>query len=274
MMRLDLHIHTVASDGVCTPEEVVERARSGGLDVIAIADHDTTAAVAAARDAAAPRHLEVIPASELSSTTADGRELHILGYFVDPVAPPLVDWEREARKLRLQRIERILDRLADQGIEVGLDAVIAQAGDGHGVLARPHLARAMVEAEVVGSVSEAFNRYIGDDHPAFVPTALASPAEAIRTIRESGGIAVWAHPPTERFEETLSDLVRAGLGGLEVYRPGNRPDWQRRLSSAAERAGLVVSGGSDWHDPRRNRPLGDFQVTADEVAGLLRIGGM
>lgn len=273
-MRLDLHVHTVASDGVCTPEEVVERARSGGLDVIAIADHDTTAAVADAREAAGPRHLEIVPASELSSTTTDGRELHILGYFIDPLAPALVDWEREARALRRRRMERILDRLADQGIEVELDQVLAQAGDRHGVLARPHLARAMVEAGVVGSVPEAFDRYIGDDHPAFVPTALASPADAIRAIREAGGVAVWAHPPKERFDGTLAELVRAGLGGLEVYRPGNRPEWQRRLASAAARTGLVVSGGSDWHDPERNRPLGDFHVRADEVSELLRIGGM
>lgn len=272
-MRLDLHVHTRASDGAWSPEAVVEGAVEGGLDVVAITDHDTTDAVAPAIAAAAGRRLEVVPGTELSSTW-ENRELHVLGYFVDPDAPALVEHRRRARSLRRRRMERMIHRLETQGVHVTMESVLRAAGPDTSVLARPHLARALVEAGHVATVPEAFNRYLADQHPAFVPTALQTPAEAIQVILESGGIPVWAHPPLEILESLLPELVDAGLRGLELLRPRTSPTALDRLRGAARREGLLVTGGSDWHDPDRNEPLGSFWVTADEVAAFLDEGGM
>lgn len=272
-MRLDLHVHTVASDGAWSPEEVVEGAVAGGLDVIAVTDHDTTAAVAAAREAAVGRNLHVIAGTELSSTR-EGRELHVLGYFVDLQASALVESQRRARTLRRRRMERMLERLGDEGVRVGMDAVLEAAGPRRSMLARPHLARAMVEAGYVASVPDAFDRYLADHCPAFVPTELQPPARAVEVILEAGGIPLWAHPPMELLDTLLPELVAAGLQGLEVFRPGTSRSASERLRRAARNRDLLVSGGSDWHDPARNDPLGSFFVTGEEVGRLLDAGGL
>lgn len=272
-MRLDLHVHTRASDGAWSPEAVVDGALKGRLDVISVTDHDTTDAVGPALEAARGRRLEVIPGSELSSTW-QGREFHVLGYFVDPEAPALVDHRHRARSHRRRRMERMIERLDAQGIHVTLDDVLEAAGPDSSVLARPHLARALVDAGYVGSVPEAFDRYLADRHPASVPTALQRPAEAIDVIRSSGGVAVWAHPPLDVLDTALPELVAAGLQGLEVFRPRTSPEALRRLRAAARRNRLVVTGGSDWHGPGRNGELGSFWVTAEEVEAFLEEGGM
>lgn len=272
-MRVDLHVHTTASDGAWTPEQVVWGAVEGGLDVLAVADHDTVASVAAAIRAARSHELRVVPATELSSTR-EGREIHVLGLFVDPTAPVLGAHQDRARSVRMERMERMLGRLRGEGVDVAMDAVLEAAGPRRDVVGRPHLARAMVRAGYVASVPEAFDRYIGDQHAAFVPTALLDPTEAVAVILECGGIPVWAHPPQDLLDSLLPDLVKAGLRGLEVYRPGTRPAQVQRLRNVAKTAGLLPSGGSDWHDPERNDPLGSFWVGPEEIGALLEAGGL
>ncbi len=272
-MRLDLHIHTTASDGAWTPEAVVEGAIRGRLDVIAVSDHDTTASVAAAQAHGQERDLQVIPAVEMSSTW-DGREIHILGYFVDPEASVLSVHGERAERLRHARMEEMIARLGAQGIDVSLADVQAQAGDEASSLARPHLARVLVEQGHVGSVPEAFHRFIGDQHDAFVPTALQTPAEAIHAIQEAGGLAVWAHPPGDLLEPLLPGMVRDGLRGLEAYRPGHKRNETLRLEALAREHDLLVSGGSDWHTPDSGHALGDFYVSAAEVEEFLSAGGL
>lgn len=272
-MRLDLHVHTVASDGAWRAEAVVDAAVDGRLDVIAITDHDTTDGVAPAVAAAAGRRLQVVAGTELSSTWED-QELHILGYFVDLDAPALVEHRARARSLRRRRMEGMVERLHGVGVHVGMDAVLEAAGPDTSVLARPHLARALVEAGYVGTVPEAFDRYLADHHPAFLPTALQGPGEAVEVILRSGGIPVWAHPPLHLLDRVLPGLVEAGLRGVEVLRPRTSPGALERLRAAARREDLVITGGSDWHDPDRNEPLGSFWVGADEVAAFLDEGGM
>jgi predicted metal-dependent phosphoesterase TrpH len=272
-MRLDLHIHTTASDGTWTPEQVSRGARVGGLDVIAIADHDTVAAVHPAREAAAQMDVQVIPALEASSTWQN-REIHILGYFVDLDAPGLVGHTRRASELREARMREILSKLHDQGVEVPFEDVEHAAGAHRVNLGRPHLARALVSLGYATSVSEAFTRLIGDDRPAFVPTRLVAPEEAVALILESGGIPVWAHPPGDLMDVVLPRLVQAGLRGLEVYRPSHDRNDVLRLEAVCRSTGLLCSGGSDWHTPEGGAALGDFHVTADEVEALLEAGGM
>lgn len=272
-MRLDLHLHSTASDGALSPEALVDAAVEARLDVIALSDHDTTAGVARARRAADGHRIQVIPAVEMSTTWKDSVELHILGYFVDPATPAMAEHAERARLQRQERLKGMVDLLEEQGVEVPFEKVLEAAGPDRHSLARPHLARAMVEEGHVSDVPEAFRRYIGDQHPAYIPTRLLEPREAVEIIRSAGGVSVWAHPPLEVLDEVLPELVGAGLRGLEVYRPRTSPKKVVRLESEARSRGLVVSGGSDWHSPESGE-LGKFWVTAEEVSGLLEEGGM
>ncbi|KPJ77421.1 MAG: hypothetical protein AMS19_12580, partial [Gemmatimonas sp. SG8_23] len=168
-MRLDLHIHTTASDGAWAPEAVIEGAVAGGLDVIAITDHDTVAAVPAARRAARGHNLQVIAGVELSSTF-EGHDVHILGYFVDVEADGLRRHAERAERRREERMQEMIDRLAGQGVGVAFEDVERAAGEDRVIIGRPHLAAALVEGGHATSVWDAFQRLIGDEHPAFVPT--------------------------------------------------------------------------------------------------------
>jgi predicted metal-dependent phosphoesterase TrpH len=272
-MKLDLHVHTSASDGSCDPAQVVALASEAGLDVISITDHDTVAGVPRALEAAAGQSVHVIPGVEMSSTLQD-REYHILGYFVDPDAPVLKGHERTALEGREHRMIEMVERLRGQGLLIEYDDVLEAAGPDRSAIARPHLARVLVARGYASSVPDAFDRLIGDGHPAHVPTRLSTPAEAIQVILDSGGIPVWAHPPTAARSRLLPDFVAAGLRGLEVYRPRSRPDHIVGLEQAARASELLMTGGSDWHTPDGGSALGDFFVTEDEVAGLLEAGGM
>lgn len=266
-MRLDLHVHTTASDGAWEPAEVVHGARSGGLHAISITDHDTVAGVAEARVAAEEAGVTIITGCELSSTL-DDRELHILGYGVDTSDPALLERGRRARARRRERMAEMVDRLRSQGVEVDLDSVEEVAGDG-GMIGRPHLAEVLVDADHVGTVDEAFHRYIGNYHHAYVSTDLGSPREAIEVILGAGGVPVWAHPPRDLVESLTPKLADAGLRGLEAYRTTHRPSKIRQYREIAKANGLVVSGGSDWHNPRRNDKLGRFWSTWGQLKELL-----
>lgn len=272
-MRLDLHIHSTASDGAVSPRAVLELAEKGRLDVIALADHDTTAGVRRLLRDGIHESIQVIPALEVSSTL-ESKELHILGYFVDPGAQVLRSHEERAVRLREKRMQGMIQRLGESGVKVEFEAVVEAAGPERTALSRPHLARALVAARYVASVSEAFDRYIGDEHPAFIPTSLLSPEEAIQLILDAGGIPIWAHPPENQVESLLPRLVQAGLRGLEVYRPRHAPTYTLRLESLCRAWKLLLSGGSDWHYPDRGLELGDFYVTAEEIAALLEEGGI
>lgn len=272
-VRLDLHLHSTASDGAWEPSKVVAGAAAGGLDVIALADHDSVAGVAEARDAAADLSVQVVTALEVSSTW-EGREIHVLGYFVDPDDEGLQAHGERASTLRERRMREMIERLGRQGVHVDFEDVLREAGDGVASIARPHLAKALVAAGYANSVLDAFMTLIGDDHPAFVPTRLMSPEEAISLILAAGGVPVWAHPPGNLLESLLPTMVEAGLRGLEVYRPTHRPGDVLRLEELCRAHGLLASGGSDWHTPDGGTLLGDFWVEADEVSQLLAAGGM
>lgn len=272
-MRLDLHIHSTASDGSWSPEAVVRGAAKGGLDVIALTDHDNTAGLAAAAAVGKELDVQVVPALEVSSTHHT-RDVHVLGYFVDPDARALVEHASRAGRRRRQRMLQMLERLRARGIDVPFAAVEEAAGPARGVIGRPHLARALVAAGHASSVQDAFNSLIGDQHEAFVPTALLEPAGAVELILAAGGVPVWAHPPGDLVDPLLPSLLRAGLRGLEVYRPRNQRTDVMRLESVCRASGLLMSGGSDWHSPEGGAALGDFCVTGEQVEGLVAAGGI
>jgi 3',5'-nucleoside bisphosphate phosphatase len=270
-MRIDLHIHSTASDGAYGPAEIVARARRGGLDVIALADHDTTVGIEEAR-AAAGTDVHVIPALEISAAHA-GRDLHVLGYFVDPDAPPLAAYVQRATGVRESRMREMIERLASLDVDVDYQAVIAEAGPDAGSLARPHLARALHTAGHVSSVAEAFERYIGDDGPAFVAARLLDVPGAIQLIHDASGVAVWAHPPPALIRDALPAFVEAGLDGVECYRPRLQEPEVRKILVHARRHRLVATGGSDWHGEWQG-DLGAFHLTREQVGEFLRLGGL
>ena len=255
-----------------SPAEVVGLAADGELDVLAITDHDTVAGIPEAMGAVAEFPLRIIPGIEVSSTH-EGAEYHILGYFVDPQADAIQAHQRHAVGGRESRMGEMVAHLRSQGLLIEMADVLDAAGPDRSVIARPHLARALVSRGYAKSVPDAFDRLIGDAHPAFVPTRLATPEEAIRLILDAGGIPVWAHPPMEALYRLLPVFIEAGLKGLEVYRPRSTPRHIRKLERAAEGDGLIMTGGSDWHDPDRWDPLGSFFVTEEDVGELIEAGG-
>lgn len=272
-MRIDLHIHSTASDGTWSPEAIVRGAAAGGLDVIAISDHDTSAAFARAEPIGREVDVQVIPAIEVSSTF-QGRDVHVLGYFIDPEAAPLRAYVQRAGRRREERMREMIGRLAATGVEVTYDAVEAAAGPGRASIGRPHLAQALVAAGHVASVPEAFDALIGDDCEAFVATHLLDPTAAVELIIAGGGVPIWAHPPSDLLDTLLSPLLSAGLRGLEVYRPRPKRSDLRRNEEICRARGLLMSGGSDWHGPEGGSALGDFYVNADEIEALLAVGGL
>jgi 3',5'-nucleoside bisphosphate phosphatase len=268
VVRVDLHLHSLVSDGALSPTAIVEAAAGGGLGVIALTDHDTAAGVAEAMGAGDTYGVTVIPAIEIS-TREGAHELHVLGYWVDPHSAPIVLHQETAGRRRELRMNRMIDRLRDLGVHVSLDQVVAMAGPEGRVLGRPHLARVLQEAGHTRTVSEAFDLYLGDDGPAYVAEAFPGMADAIALIHEAGGLAVWAHPPFSLLEKEAPRFQEMGLDGLEAYRPGYSTSDVRFVSGVARRNGLLTTGGSDWHGPERG-PLGEFGVDAALLADLLR----
>lgn len=270
-VRIDLHLHSTASDGGLAPAELVRAAARAGLDVIALADHDTTVGVGEAV-ASAPDGVYVVPALEVSSSHA-GADLHILGYFVDPQNAALLEYTRSAAVRREERIRAMLDRLGALGLHLDMGDVLAEAPEGTEMLGRPHVARALVRRGYVKSLTEAFDRYLGDGRPAFEPMDLIAPAHAIELIHRAGGLAVWAHPPVDGAEPEARRLAEIGLDGIECFRPRIAPDETRRLLELARSLDLIASGGSDWHGPWSG-PLGAFHVAREEVPELAARAGL
>lgn len=270
-MRIDLHTHSSASDGSLGPAALVAAAQVGKLDVVALTDHDTVAGVAAARDAAAGTGVRVVPALEVSTHHPAG-EQHILGYFVDVENAALSAYTHTARGRRRERMRGMLQRLEALSIPVTMEQVLAAAPES-ATVGRPHLARALADAGHVHTPSEAFDRWIGDGGPAYLPMAFLSPAEAIAMIHGAGGVAVWAHPRADVFRAEIRALADVGLDGVECWRPRNLPVDTRLFVETAGRLGLLTSGGSDWHGEWHG-PLGSFAVALEDVRGLLGHGGI
>ena len=267
--RYDLHTHTTASDGVYSPGELVRLAREAGLAGIAVTDHDTFGGLDKAAEAGGEFGVEVVPGVELTSY-AGKTEVHVVGLFVD--ASRDADALKQVLSLRGRRRERMLEMIAkldEMGVHVKPEEVMALAPDDTAV-GRPHLATALVNAGHAANAGEAFERYIGNDSPAYVPKARLEPEEAIRLVRRLGGLPVFAHPGVSRLDGRLGEFKDAGLEGIEVWHPRHGPSDVERYSRLAKTHGLVPSGGSDFHGPGRTEaPLGCFDI-GREVLDALR----
>lgn len=277
-MRIDLHTHSTVSDGTDTPAELVAAGAAAGLDVLAITDHDTTAGWAEAL-AAAPPGLRVLPGAELSTTSPNGRggraTVHLLAYLFDPTAPALVAEQARLRTERMERLSVMLHRMVADGLPIDEEAVFGAMRDGASA-GRPHLARALVRAGVVGSVQEAFERYLHSSGPYYVRRHDTPVREAIAMIAEAGGVTVLAHPLARRRGDVIgidviAELAGAGLTGIEVDHADHDDATRRRLRWLAGELGLVVTGGSDYHGANKRIPLG-ANTTAPEALDALLSG--
>lgn len=242
---IDLHTHSLRSDGALEPIEVVRRAAARGVRVQALSDHDTLAGVAEAMTMGEALGTRVIPAVELN-TESEWGDVHVLGYFLDPADDALEDRLRWLREERGRRIERMIERLSALGFPVSLERVreIAQGG----ALGRPHLAQALAEAGHVPSYDAAFSSLLAKESPAYVARVGLSPIEAVQLVRAHGGTASLAHPGTAvDLSGVLPHLVEAGLAGIECYYGSHGPADTVRYLRVAERYDLVPTGGSDFH---------------------------
>ena len=250
----DLHFHSTVSDGVESPAELVRRAVAAGLSVAALTDHDAVHGVPAFLSAAAGTGLVAAGGAELSVEDG-GEDVHLLGLFLDPEEPALIErlvWFRQVRDLRG---EAMVGRLAQLGVVLDLPAIRATVGAG--AFGRPHVARALVAGGFVQSVGEAFDRYLATGRPAFVPKAKWGLEEAIGAVRRAGGLAVLAHPVWYRDPDELLRRGRdLGLDGVEAFHPDNAGREEEFLAKAAT-LGLLVTAGSDFHTPAQpERTLG------------------
>ena len=263
----DLHVHTSASDGMLSPAALALRAAGGALDFIAITDHNSVAGLMQFGNALPPGRLRFIPGVEMTAQPEEGRELHLLGYGVDPECEELGDVCRRVNALKHEQLREMVRRLRLEGIEMPPN-VLPPEEDGH-YMGRPLLARALVSMGLAQDVNQAFGRYLGEKCPAFTRMGTFGPAHCVEAIHRAGGLAVLAHPTIEIVDQWIRPLESMGLDGVEAYRPSLSGNAQLYVEKAAEFFDLLLTGGSDWHGRENERPLGTFWVTDEQVGTFL-----
>jgi 3',5'-nucleoside bisphosphate phosphatase len=267
-MPADLHIHSNFSDGIDTPEEIVRQAAAADLKTIALTDHDTVGGIEVALVSGKGYGVEVIPGIEF--TTENPRsEVHILGYFLDRHNAELAEVLARIQQGRIDRIYQIVKKLKGLGLEIEPDEVFALSGKNSP--GRPHVARVLVRKGIVANFKEAFNRFLDFRSPAYVPHYRLLPAEAVKLVKRTGGIPVFAHPVVSNCDEIIPELAAAGLRGLEIYYPGYYADQIAHYLALAVKNGLLATGGSDYHggDVGRDLKLGEHTIP-DELVDKLR----
>jgi predicted metal-dependent phosphoesterase TrpH len=261
--RVDLHTHTVQSDGQHSPESLVALAKNKKLTAIGITDHDEVGALDRAQVKGAELEVAIIPGVELS-TIHGGFDVHILGYFIDHHHARLLAVLQHLRVERVARAHRILEKLEHLGMPLSFDAVLRHAGEG--CMGRPHIAEAMVEEGFVRYYQEAFDIFLAEGKPAFEPKTKILPSEAVAIIHEAGGIASLAHPGQNLTGEVVLDVVQAGVDAIETIHPKHTATQRRRFEKIATEFGLLRTGGSDFHGGHKGEEkLGQYTVSTEQV---------
>jgi hypothetical protein len=272
MGQIDLHIHSTASDGRLSPADIVRKAAEHGLSIIALTDHDTIGGIAQALVTAKNfPQLKVIPGIELSTDVPQG-EVHVLGYFIDYADTEFQATLEGLRNSRLKRAQGMVAKLKELGIHIDWERVTEIAREGS--IGRPHIAQAMLEKGYIGSMKEAFTKYIGRDGPAYVEREKMTPVEAVELILKFNGLPVLAHPFTADNPETLiAELKKAGLVGIETYYDGYTADEVNALAGLANRYKLITTGGSDYHglEDANETMIGDVNVPMKPVKQLMAL---
>ncbi|MCY3846202.1 MAG: PHP domain-containing protein [Acidobacteria bacterium] len=249
---IDLHMHTTASDGTLAPAALVDRAHAIGIRTMSVTDHDTMAGVPEAAAAAAGRGIELLPGIEITAV-ADGRDVHMLAYFLDPAPARLDRFLADQREDRVRRAREMGEKLAALAVPIPIEGLIEKASAAGRAVARPVVARALVEAGHCATPQEAFDRWLADGGPAYVARRGASPAEVVRLVAEAGGLVSLAHPGLLRRDELIPGLAESGLGAIEAFHSDHDAAAEARYQRLADRLGLAVSGGSDFHGERHHR---------------------
>jgi len=276
--RVDLHLHSTASDGRLTPAQLVDAVAAAGVSTMALTDHDTVAGIPEAAALCERAGIELVPGIEITAVENE-RDVHVLGYFVNVAGgsaarnPPYkTDFETfldAQRAVRLQRIEEIVRRLAARGMPLDLDALLNGGGPAGRSVGRPIVARALVASGYVASVAEAFDRWLGTGCPAFVPRSGLPVAHVIETIHHAGGLASLAHPGRTRLDDRLEEFCGAGLDALEVFHSDHAPDVVAGYRQRARELGVLMTGGSDFHgEPERELRPGSVTLPREEWARL------
>lgn len=261
--RFDLHMHSTRSDGACPPEELLARCADGGLDVVALTDHDLSTALAPGPRTVNGRLLHLLAGAEVSGVH-EGVEYHLLVYFPGEVPAGFADFCTDQVRERARRYEAAR---ASLGL-TGIPAADAEARDGERALTRHHLARAIVAAGHADNLRDAFARYAGQVH-GHVPAMSLPYVDAIRVAREHGGLTSWAHPPMEAVKRHVATFAAAGLQGLEGYRPGVDRQHRNFYRRTARQHGLFLTAGSDWHGWHRDSSIGLFSADRHALQGFL-----
>lgn len=269
-MKVDLHTHSTASDGLLAPARLVITAREHGVGTLALTDHDTTAGLEEALAEGRRIHIDVIPGVEINTDVGDD-EIHILGYYVDHTRPDFQAFLARMRAGRVDRARAMVDKLRALGAPVEwtrVEAIAAGASVG-----RPHVARALLEARRVATMQEAFERFLGRRAPAYVPRLKVSPEDAVETVRAAGGVPVLAHPgwaSSGPVIERVPELVAHGLAGIEVYYPDHTAEMIAQYLDVVRRYGLVATGGTDFHGGglATRVPPGSVRVPPEVVPAL------
>lgn len=265
---IDLHSHSLASDGQYPAAAVAALAHQAGLSVWGLCDHDTVAGLPAAAEAAATLGLRLVPGIELSAFL-ERREIHLLGHFIDPVHPTLRAFEDFLAAHRRQRVRDIVVRLAALGVHVTEEAILRHSGGK--TIGRPHVARAIVEAGGAATVRDAFDRWLGEGKPAYVQRYRLEAVDAVKLVRGAGGTVTIAHPGVSKLEVAeVARLAAAGVSGIEAIHPDHNPSVREKYVRAAAASDLVLTAGSDFHGPEvsPDRHLGMVSMTEEGLAAL------
>ena len=263
----DLHIHTFYSDSTDSPEEVVKSALQEKLSCIAITDHDTLEGIKPTQVAAQNSDLEVLSGVELSAEI-EKKDIHILGYLVDDGSRVLSNRLKEIQNLRLNRIKKMIELLKSLGVDNIRYEEVCQLTQSDSV-GRPHLARVLLQKGWVKTIKEAFDKYLAEGAPAYVPKFKMTPLDAIELIRKSGGIPVLAHPMMNNRDEIIPSLVEAGLLGIEVYYPNCSETVIKYYEEIAKKHNLITTGGSDAHGrSKENTFIGKKRISYEIVEQL------
>lgn len=267
-IKADLHTHTNFSDGYCTPDELIHKAKKAGLRYLAITDHDNVDAVEEAIQLGKENGLEVIPGVEISAEH-NGREVHILGYFFDYKNAELLTYLKNFRVERIKRAEKIIEKLNGLGFALKIEDVLAKA-KGNGSIGRPHIAISMMELKYTDNYYEAFNKYIGDGKSAYVKKPNIAAQDAIKLINKSGGLSFIAHPGKNIREKTLIELIEFGIDGIEILHPSHSPADITYFQTIMGQYFLLESGGSDYHGGNINDDsiLGSYWISEQKVTAM------
>jgi 3',5'-nucleoside bisphosphate phosphatase len=260
---IDLNLHTTASDGVLAPDELVRRAAAAGLTTISVTDHDTTAGIAAARQAAQQAAIRIVTGIEITAVE-NGRDVHILGYFLDVDSRVLTEFLHDQRADRVRRVREMGERLHLLGFGIDVDALLATAPGSSRSVGRPAIADALVAAGHAADRNDAFARLLGRGQPAFVPRRGVSGREVIGIIHAAGGVASFAHPGVAADDSLIPPLVGAGLDAIEVWHSDHHAEHERHYAALADRLNLARSGGSDYHGEGVHRACQLGTVTLPE----------